>query len=58
MGEYKVYTVLEVAEMLGVTRRTIYNYIKNEQLQANKVVGKWIVTQEQLKEFIEGSSEE
>ena len=53
----KVYTVLQVAEMLEVSRRTIYNYIKSGNLKANKVVSKWIVTEEQLKDFIEGKTD-
>lgn len=57
MKDYNFYTLSELAEKLEVTRRTLYNYIKSGQLKANKVVGKWIVTEEQLKEFIEGGSE-
>ena len=53
----KVYTVDQVAEMLQVTRRTIYSYIKDEKLKANKVVSKWIITEEQLKDFIEGKTD-
>ena len=53
--DLKIYTLVEVAEMLQVTRRTLYNYLKDGRLKGNKVVGKWIITEEQLKDFIEGS---
>lgn len=50
----KVYKVEDIMELLGVTRRTIYNYISNGKLKGNKVAGKWIFTEEQVKAFIEG----
>lgn len=53
--DLKIYTLEEVAEMLQVTRRTLYNYLKDGRLKGNKVVGKWIITEEQLKDFIEGN---
>lgn len=49
-----LYSIDDLVEMLQVTRRTIYNYIKSEQLKANKVGGRWIVTEENFKKFIEG----
>lgn len=55
--DLKVYTLVEVAEMLQVTRRTLYNYLKDGKLKGNKVVGKWIITEEQLKDFIEGKTD-
>ena len=55
--DLKIYTLEEVAEMLQVTRRTLYNYLKDGRLKGNKVVGKWIITEEQLKDFIEGKTD-
>mgnify|MGYP001170996530 FL=1 len=52
--DLKIYTLEEVTEMLQVTRRTLYNYLKDGRLKGNKVIGKWIITEEQLKDFIEG----
>lgn len=54
MGETTIYTLEDIAEMLQVTRRTLYNYIKSGKLKAKKVANKWIVTEEQLQEFIKG----
>ncbi len=39
----KVYTLNEVAEILKVTRRTLYNYIKEGKLQAVKIGKSWRV---------------
>ncbi len=55
--DLKSYTLVEVAEMLQVTRRTLYNYLKDGRLKGNKVIGKWIITEEQLKDFIEGKTD-
>ena len=52
MTEIKVYTLKEVSELLKVTERTLLTYIKEEKLTAKKIGGKWIVTHENLQEFI------
>lgn len=57
MSEYKIYTLDEVAKKLGVTRRTLYNYIKAEKLKANKPQGRWIVTEDNLRLFVEGEKD-
>lgn len=54
MALEKVYTLTDVCNILQVTRRTAYNYIKNGQLKANKVGRKWIVTEDNLKSLITG----
>lgn len=56
MTEIKVYTLEDLEEMFKVTRRSLYNYIKDGRLKANKVANKWIVTDEQLQEFIKGTN--
>lgn len=53
MTDLKTYTPDEVAEILKVTRRTVYNYIKNEDLKAVKI-GKYLrISGTNLQEFIE-----
>ena len=37
MKELKVYTIDEVVELLHVTRRTVYSYIKDGKLKAVKI---------------------
>ncbi len=54
MTNLKYYTVEEVMEILKVTRATIYNYIKSGKLEGNKVSRKWLFTEEQIKNFVEG----
>lgn len=54
IGDTKIYTLEDIEKLLDVTRRTLYNYIKDGKLKANKVANKWIVTEEQLQNFIEG----
>lgn len=53
----KVYDIKDLAEVLGVTKRTIYNYIKAEQLPAVKIGKRWIVSQAVLDEFIATGTE-
>jgi excisionase family DNA binding protein len=49
----KNYTLLEVAEILRVTRRTIYTYRDKGELQGFKVGTKWLIKESQLKAFID-----
>lgn len=57
MAEMNVYTMVEVAGILKVTRRTIYNYIKAGQLKAVKIGREWRVTQKALDSFLEHGTE-
>lgn len=52
MAELKVYTIDEVVDLLHVTKRSIYSYIKNGKLKAVKVGKYWRVTQENLEGFL------
>lgn len=52
MAELKVYTIDEVVQLLHVTRRTIYTYIKEGKLKAVKIGKYWRVTQKNLEEFL------
>lgn len=52
MADLKVYTLNEVADILKVTKRTVYNYIKAEQLPAIKMGKYWRVTEENLQAFV------
>lgn len=48
----KLYSILEVCEILQLTRRTVYTYIKEGKLQAVKIGKYWRITEENLQEFI------
>ena len=49
----KVYTIEEVAEILHMTRRSIYSYVKEGKLKAVKMGRFWRVSQKNLEEFID-----
>lgn len=51
-----LYTLTELEPVLGVTHRTLQTYIKDGRLKGIKVGGKWRVTEENLKKFINGES--
>lgn len=53
----KVYTLEELVEILKVTRRTLYNYIKEGKLKAVKMGKYWRVTQRQLDAFLNEGEE-
>lgn len=56
MEEFILYSVEEVTEILKVTQRTLYNYIKSGSLKAVKVGKYWRVKHEDLKEFIDNGT--
>jgi len=57
MATIKVYTLNEVAEILQLTRRTLYNYIKDGKLKAVKIGKYWRVPEETLQQFINTGTE-
>ena len=50
----KLYTVQEVADYLGLSRKTIYRYLKAGKLKAKKVGAEYRITQSQLDELLNG----
>jgi len=52
-----LYSLTELESILGVTHRTLQNYIKLGRLKGVKIGGKWKVTEDNLKKFIAGESE-
>lgn len=55
MDDIKIYTMQEVADILKVTRRTVYTYVYNHKLKANKIGKEWRVSHEDLQDFIKGN---
>lgn len=51
MSEIRLYSLPEVMDILKLTRRTLYNYIKNNQLKAVKIGRTWRVREEDLIEL-------
>lgn len=52
----RLYTLSELEPILGVTHRTLFNYIKDGKLKAVKIGGRWKVSQSNLDKFINGES--
>lgn len=57
-NEIKVYTLEEIAELLHITRRTLYTYVKTGKLKAVKVGKYWRVTEKNLEAFLAKGTEE
>lgn len=51
--DIEVYTLKEIEDLLHVTRRTTYNWIKGGKLRAFKIGKEWRVTKEALEDFIQ-----
>lgn len=49
--DIEVYTLKEIEDLLHVTRRTLYNWIKGGKLKAFSIGKEWRVTKEALEEF-------
>lgn len=49
----KIYTTKEVAKILNVTVRTIYNYIDSGDLKAVKLGRYWRIKEEELIKYVE-----
>jgi len=54
MADNQLFTVDQVALVLGVSRRSVMNYIKRGQLAGVKIGGKWRFTAETLRRFMAG----
>jgi excisionase family DNA binding protein len=53
----KFYTLQEAAEILGVTLTTMRSYATKGLIPARKVGGKWLISEEVLKEHVAGESD-
>ena len=53
MADIKVYTTDEALEVLKVTRRTLYRYIKAGQIKAIRIGREYRITEDALKDFLE-----
>lgn len=52
LEEFTLYTIEQISDILKVTKRTIYNYIKSKDLKAVKIGKYWRVKHSDLEEFI------
>lgn len=53
MDDLKLYTIDEVTEILKISQRTLYVYIKNKSLKAVKLGKYWRVREVDLQHLIE-----
>ena len=49
-----VYTAAETAELLHVTERTVRGYLKKGMLTGQKIGGDWAISEENIKDFLNG----
>jgi excisionase family DNA binding protein len=56
LEELKVYSLTEIEPILGVTHRTLLTYIKDGRLKGVKIGGKWKVSGDNLRKFVNGES--
>lgn len=52
LQDLKLYSITDVEKILGVTHRTVLQYVRDKKLKAFKIGGRWKVTEGDLKEFI------
>lgn len=52
MADIKVYGLDEIADILKITKRTLYTYVKENKLQAVKIGKYWRVSEQSLLDFI------
>ena len=58
MPDIKVYTLDEVADILKVSRRTLYTWISAGKLKAVKIGKYWRVSEQALREFTTKGTED
>lgn len=52
----KLYTVEDIANMTGLTTRTIRNYLKDGRLEGKKIGGQWRFTMEDIKKLFDNGT--
>ena len=58
MADIRVYTTEEALEVLKVTTRTLYRYIKAGQIKAVRLGREYRITEDALRDFLEHGTEE
>ena len=51
-AETKYYTLQEIADLLKVSRQSVYNWLTHKKLHATKFGKQYRVTEEELQEFL------
>lgn len=58
IGEVKLYSTQEVAQMLGVSVSCVQRKIRNTEITATRIGRSFYVSDENLKEFLSGKTQE
>lgn len=56
IGDIKLYSVIELSKKLNVTPLTLRTYIKQGRLKGRKVGGRWLLSENSLREFFNSSN--
>ena len=56
LDDLRLYTLTELEPILGVTHRTLLTYMKQGRLRGVKIGGKWKVSEETLRRFVNGET--
>ena len=54
LSDIRLYTLTDLEPILGVTHRTLQSYVATGRLKAVKIGGKWKVSEETLRKFVNG----
>ena len=52
-----IYRPDDIADMLKISTRTVYTYIRSGKLHAVKIGQYWYITQENLESFLQGDKQ-
>lgn len=58
VGDLKLYSVEDLSELLGVSVKTIQQYLKDGKLKGRKFALRWYVTEEALRAYFSQKQEE
>lgn len=53
---FRLYTLTEIEPILGVSHRTLLDYVAKKKIKAVKIGGKWKISEENLRKFINGET--
>lgn len=52
----KVYTVPEVAKLLNMTPQSVRKYLNEGKIKGTKAGVRWVISEENIKEFLQGDN--
>lgn len=58
MTDIKVYTLEEVADILKLSKRTVYQYLQTGKLKGVKLGKAWRISAENLRDFLSGGTQD